>query len=366
MSRGANAEIDEHAFVANARRARECAPNAALMAVTKADGYGHGLERVVRSLRAEADAFAVTSLEEAEAVRRAGAEQRLVLLQGFFSAAEIEGAVALAAEPVIHQRWQVEALEAHGAPGLPAAWLKVDSGMHRLGFPPDAVAEMHGRLRRCGAVAGEVGLLTHLAQADDLASGETPRQVQRFHDACAGLEGPRSIANSAGVLGWPDTHADWIRPGIMLYGTSPFVRGRGENDGLRPAMTLRGRLVAVNDFATGEPIGYGATWRCPEAMRVGVVSVGYGDGYPRHAPSGTPVLVGGRRTRLLGRVSMDMISVDLRGLEDLPVGAPAVLWGVGLPAEEVAEAAGTISYELFCRTTPRVVRRSLQVGASAP
>lgn len=362
MTRGVEARIDAAALRANARRARACAPDSQLMCVAKADGYGHGLATVVQALRNEADAFAVTTLEEASEVRRAGATQRLVLLEGFFAADEIPWLASLGVEPVVHQPWQVEALEAVPSAGLPAAWVKVDSGMHRLGFPPDAVAEAHRRVRASGAVTGEVGLASHLAEADDRHIGVTRDQVRTFEAACAGLEGPRSLANSAGVLGWPETHMDWIRPGIMLYGTSPFIGGRGADEGLAPVMTLHGRLIATNTLEAGEPIGYGGTWRCPERMRVGVVSIGYGDGYPRHAPSGTPVLIDGRRSQLVGRVSMDMITVDLRHLDGVQPGAPAVLWGQGLPAEEIAEWSGTISYELFCRTTPRVPRLP-QIGA---
>jgi len=201
-----------------------------------------------------------------------------------------------------------------------------------------------------------VRFLSHLAFADDRRDRRTESQCELFQHTLRGLPGERSLANSAGVLGWGASHLDWVRPGIMLYGVSPFVGSTGEQEGLRPVMTLGTRLVAVNRCRRGDAVGYGGTWVCPEDMAVGVATIGYGDGYPRHARSGTPVLVGGRRAALVGRVSMDMIAVDLRGHPDARVGDPVVLWGAGLPVEEVAESAGTIAYELLCGVAERVPR----------
>ncbi len=362
MSRRVWATVNLSALRDNARTARAAAPRSRIMAVVKSDAYGHGMVPAATALAPETDAFAVTCVEEAAVLREAGFRQPIVLLEGPFAAEDLESAAALGLEPVLHTEWQVEALARARLSAPVAPWIKVDTGMHRLGFPPEAVGEVWRRLHGAPSVQPQIGFMTHLACADDRADTATQRQLAVFDEACAGLPGPRSAANSAGVLGWPGGHFDWIRPGIMLYGASPFIDGRGGHQPLAPVMTLEGRLIAVNHYRAGDALGYGATWRCPEPMPVGVISVGYGDGYPRHAPSGTPVLVDGVRTALVGRVSMDMLCVDLRGHPGVAVGAPATLWGDGLPAEEVAGAAGTISYELFCRTTPRARRR--YVGAA--
>ncbi|MFW6380022.1 MAG: alanine racemase [Halorhodospira sp.] len=353
MSRGAQTTVDLGALRANLRSARKAAPRSRVMAVIKSDGYGHGLTAVAAALAGQVEAFAVTDLEEAEALRAAGQRERIVLLQGPFAGADLERAAAGDLELVVHAPWQVEALAAARLAAPVTAWVKVDSGMHRLGFPPEQVPTAWRRLTEAPSVRADVGFLTHLACADDRRDAMTRRQLAIFEAACADLPGPRSAANSAGVLGWPESHYDWVRPGIMLYGASPFVDDGGERPPLHPVMALQGQVVAVRHLHAGDPVGYGATWVCPEDMPVGVISLGYGDGYPRHAPSGTPVEVAGQRTGLVGRISMDLLAVDLRGLEGVREGDPAVLWGGAVRAEEVASACGTIAYELFCRTPPR-------------
>jgi alanine racemase len=232
-------------------------------------------------------------------------------------------------------------------------WVKVDSGMHRLGLAPRQVAEAWRRLNACAGVQ-VLGFMTHLANADDRDDPLTLQQVDRFVEAVAPYPVQRSIANSAAVLTWPQTHGDWVRPGIMLYGVSPFAGGVGENHGLKAAMSLHSQLMAVNHFKRGDRIGYGGEWQCPEDMAVGVVAIGYGDGYPRHAKSGTPVLVNNKRVPMISRVSMDMICVDLRSQPQARIGDPVCLWGSALPVEEIARGAGTIPYELLCRVTSRV------------
>ncbi|MCS4505145.1 alanine racemase [Arhodomonas aquaeolei] len=354
MSRVARATIHTDALVHNLGVVRERAPGARAIAVLKADAYGHGLRRAAAAL-AGADAFAVSCLAEALPLREAGHDHRIVLLEGFFDADEIEDFAHQRLDAVIHAPWQVECLE-RAAPSRPLdVWIKVDSGMHRLGFRPEETAAVYRRLRDCPAV-GEIRWLTHLACADDRRDDTTPRQLEAFARAREAGRGEASIANSAATLAWPSAHADWVRPGICLYGASPFIDG-GERPPLVPAMTLEARLIAVHRHHRGDRVGYGGTFTCPEDMPVGVVSIGYGDGYPRHAPNGTPVLVDGRRAALAGRVSMDMLCVDLRGHPGAAVGAPVTLWGRGLPAEEVAGRCGTIAYELFCRLTPRVTFR---------
>ncbi|MBA1148399.1 alanine racemase [Ectothiorhodospiraceae bacterium WFHF3C12] len=351
MSRGTLATVDGEALRHNIAVAREMAPAARVVAVVKSNGYGHGLLPVARALWRDADAFAVTCIDEARPLREAGLRHPILLLEGLYEPQEITAVQSLGLDLVIHTAWQLEVLEAVDGPAV-NVWLKVDSGMHRLGFAPAEVAGVHERLRACESV-GDVRLMTHLARADDRGCEYTDFQIRTMETACAGLPGEQCWANSAGTLGWPRTHADWVRPGIMLYGASPFCDGR-ERPPLRPAMTLESRLVAISQRQRGDLIGYGGTYACPEDMPVGVVAIGYGDGYPRHAGTGTPVLINGQRAQLVGRVSMDMICVDLRRVPGAAVGDRVVLWGEGLPAEEVADHAGTIAYELFCQVTARV------------
>nr|WP_303901056.1 alanine racemase [Thiohalomonas denitrificans] len=351
MGRATRVTIDLGALRHNLSVARVIAPRAKIMAAIKANGYGHGLERVATALQG-ADALGVACINEALALRMAGIEAPITLLEGFFQANEIPLLQAYHFEAVVHEASQVEALErSHYGPVR--VWIKVDTGMHRLGFAPGAT---RGIWRRLNALEGVevVGFMTHLACADDQTDPATPRQLALFEETVQGLPGERAIANSAGVLGWPESHVEWIRPGVMLYGISPFLEGRGPEAKLRPVMTLHSELIAVNHIPKGGAVGYGGTWRAPETLPVGVVAVGYGDGYPRHAPAGTPVLLNGKPVPLIGRVSMDMITVDLRGQPHARAGDPVVLWGEGLPAELIAERAGTIAYELLCGVTQRV------------
>ncbi len=353
--------IDLQALRQNLQRAREAAPNSRVMAVIKADGYGHGMLRVAKAL-ADADALAVGRVNEGILLREAGEARPVTVLEGFFDRAELESAARYGLDLVIHESNQIELLETTSLEEPLSCWLKLDTGMHRLGFTPAEVEEAYSRLAACASVRTPIRLMTHLAQADDLASMETESQLEQFRDMVRKLDLEASSANSAGVLGWKEPHNDWVRPGIMLYGSSPFLNKTGPEDGLAPVMTFSSRLIAINQFKEGDTIGYGGSWRCPEDMRVGVIAVGYGDGYPRHAPPGTPVLVNGQRVPLVGRVSMDMITVDLRKQPQAKVGDPAILWGRGLSADEIAEAAGTIAYELFCGLAGRSRVQVLEVG----
>ena len=337
----------------NLARVREVAIGRRVWAVVKANAYGHGLVRVARAL-SDADGFAVAGIDEAMELRDSGVHAPILLLAGFFCASELPQIAQHGLELVVHHPWQVDALEkAKLAPPV-RVWFKVDSGMHRIGFLVSEMRPYFERLGACTSVSQPVNLMTHLANADDRADSFTEQQLARF----IGLERPAgsglSIANSGGILGWPKTHADWVRPGIMLYGVSPFSNTVGEEERLRPVMTLRTQLSAVKRVPKGGRVGYGGTWQCPESMLLGVAAIGYGDGYPRHLPSGTPVLLNGRRVALVGRVSMDMVTLDLRGQDDARPGAEVVLWGAGLPVEEVAHHARTIPYELVTRVTPRV------------
>jgi len=352
MTRPVRAHIDLSALQHNFERVRQCAPASRIMAVVKAHAYGHGLINAARSLPG-AHAFGVVSMDEAISLREAGFDRRIVLLEGLYEENETGLADGYRVDVVIHQAWQIDILE-QVRPGRSLdVWLKIDTGMHRLGFEPAVVPAVVERLRRTGRVA-EIRFLSHFCCADEAKADYTQRQRRLFLQTLEGMEGERSLANSAAVLAWPDTHLDWVRPGVMLYGSSPLLHVSAKDLGLRPVMTLGTQLIAVTQRRPGDPVGYGAAWECPEAMPVGIAAIGYGDGYPRHAPSGTPVLVNGRRAALAGRVSMDMIGIDLRGHPEARVGDPVTLWGEGLPVDEVAAAAGTISYELFCGVTSRV------------
>ena len=352
---GAVAHVSPSALAHNLRRVRELAPNSRVLAVIKADAYGHGLLTAARAL-ADADGFAVARLDEAERIRAAGLRQRVLLLPGVDRPEDLLFAARLGLDLAVHHESQVRLVE-QAPPGTRVClWLKVDSGMHRLGFAPGQVASAHARLTRSGVSPEPVRVMTHLADADDRARDTTPRQVTAFRDCTAGLGVQASIANSAGVLAWPRTHGDWVRPGIMLYGVSPFPGESGADAGLRPAMRLATRLIAVNRIPAGGAVGYGGTFVAPADMDVGAAAVGYADGFPRHAPDGASVLLAGRPAPVAGRVSMDTVTLDLRGHPDARPGDEVTLWGSGLPVERLAEAAGTIGYELLCRVGSRVPR----------
>lgn len=361
MTRLARATVDLSALRSNLAIARQSAPGARVIAVLKANGYGHGLLRVAAAL-AQADAFAVSCVDEASQLRAAGYRHRILLLAGYFEPDELPLFAEYALDPVIHSEWQLPPLERTTLQRPLDVWLKVDTGMHRLGFLTGRVHEVYRRLRSMSSVAG-IRFMTHLARADDRRDSMTQIQLEAFESACQGLPGERTIANSAATLAWPQTHAQWVRPGIMLYGCSPFIDGL-ECPLLQPAQTLEARLIAINHHRQGDRIGYGGIYACPEAMPVGIVSIGYGDGYPRHAPSGTPLLLAGREVTLVGRVSMDMLSVDLRSASNARVGDPVVLWGEGLPVGRVAEYCGTIAYELLCKITSRVQFRYVDRGST--
>jgi alanine racemase len=355
MTRAARAFIDLAALRHNFQQVRERAPGCRVLAVVKADAYGHGAVRVATALEG-ADGFAVARLHEGRELRAAGVGGPVVLLSGVSSDGELAEAAELALDLVVHHDTQIAFLE-RAALGEPVrVWVKVDTGMHRLGLAPGEVPDTWRRVEACPSVATPLRLMTHLARADEPGDGSTADQVACFRSLEQASRAQTSLANSAGVLAWPSAHGHWVRPGIMLYGISPFVGGRGEADGLRPVMTFESRLIAVNRLRKGDAIGYGGTWTCPEDMPVGVVAVGYGDGYPRHAPAGTPLLVEGTRVPLIGRVSMDLVTVDLRPRPGAVPGAGVVLWGRGLPVEEVAEHVGSIGYELVTRVAPRVAR----------
>ncbi len=353
MSRAAQACIHLGALRRNLARVRERAGSAKVMAVVKADGYGHGLERVARALRG-ADAFGVAAIGDGIRLRAAGIDDRIVVLSGPDEPADLAEFHRLRLDAVIHHEAQVAWLEANRDTRPIRVWLKFDTGIHRLGFAPERAQEIHARLRALRNVDSDITLMTHFAASDEFENPLSTEQIARFDAATSTLGGKRSLSNSAGLLGWPQSRSDWVRVGGLLYGLSVVEGKSGADLGFEPAMTLSTKLIAVNRVRKGERVGYAATYECPEDMPVGVAAIGYGDGYPRSAPSGTPVWINGKRTPIVGRISMDLITIDLRGV-DANVGDSVTLWGKQLPVEEIARHAGTISYDLTCGMTKRVM-----------
>jgi len=352
MTRSAVARVDVAAVRHNLTVVRQLSPQSKILAVIKANGYGHGIVRIARALSA-ADGFGVAHLEEALALRAAGIHKPIIVLQGFSDALELQTMVEHRLEPVIHQFEHIEMLESTVLVRPVTVWQKINTGMHRLGFALDDVLKAWQRLRACSQVDA-IRLMTHFANADVPGDPFTLQQLELFDRITAGLPGERSVANSAGVLLWPQSRMDWVRPGVMLYGISPVAGTDAAALNLQPAMTLTGRVIAINAVRQGARVGYGGDWAAATDTHVGVVGIGYGDGYPRHARSGTPVLVNGQRVPLVGRVSMDMLCVDLGPAPTAKVGDAVVAWGAGLPVEEVALNSSTIPYELVCKVTPRV------------
>jgi alanine racemase len=337
----------------NLRRVRELAPGARVMAVVKADGYGHGLERVARALEG-ADAFGVAAIADGQRLRAAGVSQRIVVLSGPDEPGDLAELRRLKLDAVVHSEAQIDALALDSDPRPLRIWLKIDTGMHRLGFPPERARDAFARLRALRCVDKDIALMTHFANSDVFDDAATTQQTECFERAVSGLGGERSLSNSAGILGWPEAQGQWVRAGGALYGMSVVAGRIGADFGFRPVMTLTTKLIAINRVRKGDSVGYAATWTAPEDMPVGVAAIGYGDGYPRHAGSGTPVLVNGMRAGIIGRVSMDLVTIDLRGVPDAKTGDAVVLWGRGLPVEEIAQHADTIGYELTCGITRRV------------
>ena len=349
MPRPIQVHIDLSALEHNLQVARR-ATRARIMAVIKAAAYGHGLLRAAEALRA-ADGFALLDVNEAVTLREAGFSQTILLLEGVFTRDDLLLAAEYELACVIHNSQQIAMLDAYPRRGNLQVWLKVNSGMNRLGFAPQGVSAALEKLKAHPAVR-DITLMTHFSSADEVTGVAV--QLDAFNALAAPYRMARSLANSAALLRYPATHADWVRPGIMLYGASPFADTSAQQLGLKPVMTLRSEIISVRELMAGERVGYGGLFRAESAMRIGTVACGYADGYPRHAQTGTPVLVEGRRTRTLGRVSMDMLSVDLSALPNAGVGGRVTLWGAELPVDEVAHAAGTIGYELLCALASRV------------
>jgi alanine racemase len=356
MSRAARAIIDLEALRSNYALACRRAPGSRTLAVVKANAYGHGAVECARALEAQAPAFAVCCLAEALELRDSGIRKPILLLRGDLTPDAVRTAAEQRFWLLLYEPAHLDMICSAELPAPVRAWLKVDTGMHRLGLEPGALAAAHARLQASDNVEGPVVVATHFACADDPGSDFTKRQIGQFHAAVEGLDAPASLANSAGILAWPAAHADWNRPGIMLYGSSPMREPGPHDAGLRPVMHLVSEVIALRHIGVGESVGYTRNWRATRPSAIATAAIGYADGYPRHAPNGTPVLVNGQRVPLVGRVSMDMITVDVTDLEPVRLGDPVTLWGPQLPVNEVATAAGTIGYELLTRMTGRAPR----------
>ncbi|MBE9563530.1 MAG: alanine racemase [Proteobacteria bacterium] len=359
MTRPTNAIINTSALQHNLQQVKNNAPQQKIMAVVKANAYGHGAARVANAIAHDVDAFAVCCLEEALQLRDIYITQPIVILEGFFHPEELSVIAKQDLQIVISTATQFKQLVKSKLEQPINLWIKVDTGMHRLGFTPKETVSIYQLAQQNLNIAAPIRLMSHLACADELNNDATEQQTKLFSELVEHLKVEEaSLANSAGILGWPDTHFNWVRPGIMLYGASPFPNNVAEDNDLQPVMQLQSKLISVKRCYKGETVGYGATWACPQTMPVGVVAIGYADGYPRHAPTGTPVLVNGKRVPLIGKVSMDMITVDLRNQPNARVGDPVLLWGEGLPIEEIASLSNTIAYELFCNLGGRVKKES--------
>jgi alanine racemase len=359
MARPLFAQINLAALRSNLALARTKSPGTQVLAVVKANAYGHGLARVLPALE-EADGLALVEPDAAIDLRERHYTRRILLLEGFFAERELPDLAQRRLAIVVHHMDQVRMLEAAQLVRPLEVFVKVNTGMNRLGFRPDEVAGVCLRLASTPAVAA-LRLMMHLPRADEEDGIKGPLTV--FDAACKGLPYPRSLANSAGVMRYAEVGGDFVRPGIMLYGSSPFPYDAAATLGLQPVMTLRSELIAVQELKANDSVGYGGAYTASRSHRVGVVACGYADGYPRHAPNGTPVLVCGRKARLVGRPSMDMLTVDLTDVPEARLGSPVVLWGEGLSVDDVATAASTVGYELLCAVAPRVPHVTTEFGA---
>lgn len=354
MSHSVVAEIDLEALHYNLAKIKEIANSRKVLAMVKSNAYGHGLVEIASSLQAKVDAFGAMCVDEALKLRASGINKPIVILSGFIDQEELEVIDRYHLEVVVHNFNQLTILEKSNLQNPLKVWLKIDTGMHRLGFQPSEVQQAYQRLMSVEKVIKKLFFITHFSDADDIKNPKTAAQLAAFENITANLEGTRSLSNSAAILNWPGAHADWIRPGITLHGVSPLTGKTGLDLGFKPVMTFSSRLIAIHDLEAGDTVGYGSTWECKAPTRIGIVAAGYGDGYPRSCKNGTPILINGVRCPLIGRVAMDMTTVDLSALPNAKIGDQVILWGQGLPVEEIALAANTIPYELFCRMTTRV------------
>lgn len=354
------AQISKSSLRHNLQRVRQFAPHSKVMAMVKANAYGHEAIGVAKALSG-VDALGVARINEAMSLANAGITTPIVLMEGCFNSQELTQAIAMQFEIVVQNSQQLTELLALEQVTQPVkVWLKLETGMHRVGVPADQAKAMVEQLQACQHVADELTLVSHFACADEPNHPCNQQQLAVFSHVTQGLSVKRSCANSAATIVIPESHYDWVRPGLMLYGNSPILDKTSADYGLKPAMTLKSQVIAVNDIEAGGIVGYGANWTASQDSRIAVVAMGYGDGYPRHAKNGTPVLINGKRYPMAGRVSMDMITIEVGRDSDVKIGDPVILWGPELPAEEIAEYADTICYEMFCNLANRVKREFVE------
>lgn len=346
MSRPFTVELDLAALRYNVKRVRDIAPQSKILAMVKANAYGHGLISIAKALT-DVEGFGVSCSEEALYLRQAGLTQRIVLMEGLFSKDEIPLLTDYALDTVIHDRNQLNLLSEHPLPYPINVWLKINTGMNRLGLSPDDFSAALKQLDRCPWLKITC-VMTHFSSADKSQDTTTQCQIKLFEQTIKKYSFPTSLANSAAILAHPKAHADWVRPGLMLYGVSPFSDSSAAQFSLKPVMTLKSEIISIHLLDSGDRVGYGGKWIAPKPLRVGIVAIGYGDGYPHRAESGTPILVNDKLCELIGQVSMDMLAVNLSNQQDAKIGDPVVLWGAGLPIEQVAESTSSFRFELLC------------------
>lgn len=356
MARPTKALINFQALRHNYQLANSLAPQSLNMPIVKANAYGHGAAPIAKALEDLAPAFGVACIEEAIELREAGITKPILLLEGTFTKDEVAISASQNFWLTIDNQEQKEDLLNAKLTSPIKVWLCVDSGMHRLGNNPEDIKSIYAELAASSNVDDDIVLSTHFACSDELDNDFTQCQIDLFRSAITGIDAPTSLSNSAGILGWPQAIADWNRPGIMLYGNSPFAEPHPEADKLKPVMTLKSGVISVREIAAGETVGYAASWKAERTSRIATIALGYGDGYPRHAQSGTPVLVNGLRCPLIGRVSMDMITVDVTDIPTVAIGDEVILWGEEITANEIASHASTIGYEVVTRMAMRTPR----------
>jgi len=356
MGRATHAKINLTALCNNYNYAKQCAAHSQVVAIIKADAYGHGAVPIAQALADTADALGVACIEEALVLREAGIKIPIVLLEGFFTADEIPLIAEQGFITAVHSAYQVDALLTATVKNTIDIWLKFDSGMHRLGFDEVGYQDAYTKLNACQHIHNIMGM-THFACADELNNPYTNQQLEKFKQVNKNLPLLTSLANSPATLGWQATHTEWVRAGILLYGSSPLPASHPSHEHLQAVMTLSAPIIAIRDLAVGESIGYGRHFICKRPTRMAVVAIGYGDGYPRHAKNGTPVYLNGQTTQLIGRVSMDMITIDITDLETVNIGDRVELWGEHISVNTVAEYSDTIAYELLTCVTARATRQ---------
>jgi len=345
--------VDIDALRHNYNRVKQLAPQSKVMSMVKANAYGHGLVNIAKVLN-ESDELGVARPKEATFLRKAGIQSSIILMEGVLSEDELALCESLNLGLVIHSDYQIEMLEHNQHIKIPYVWIKINTGMNRLGFPYEKMSQVYQQIKSLRHIQEIRGVMTHFAAADETHHDFTAKQIQCFNAVTRAIPLKKSMANSAGIMAWDDSHVDWVRPGLMLYGVSPFRDKIGADLGLKPVMHLTAKLIAINHCYKGDKVGYGGIFVCPKDMPIGVVSIGYGDGYPRYIREKMPVLVNGIETKVIGLVSMDMLTVDLSPIKNAQIGDSVTLWGTDLPVERIAKAAHTSVYELLAGLTSRI------------